>query len=78
MNIDQIKHYNQFDVNVHKYLLLLSEFGFKQVIQNSTFRDLSLLDHLAKNDERKYKSHGQFPFAGSDHQLIFSPAFGLI
>jgi hypothetical protein len=36
MNIDLIKHYNQFDVNVHKYLLLLSKFGFKQVIHNST------------------------------------------
>jgi hypothetical protein len=72
MNIDLIKHYNQFDVNVHKYLLLLSEFGFKQVIRNSTFRDLSLLDHLAINDEDKYKSHGQFPFAGSDHQLIYA------
>jgi hypothetical protein len=42
MNIDLIKHYNRFDVNVHKYNC--SEFGFKQVIQNSTFRDLSLLD----------------------------------
>jgi hypothetical protein len=68
MNIDLIKHNNQFDVNVHKYLLLLSEFGFRQVIQKCTFRDLSLLDHLAINDDRNYRSHGQFPFAGSDHQ----------
>jgi hypothetical protein len=71
MNIDLIKHAAQFDVNVHKYLLSLSEFGYTQVIRSPTFRDLSLLDHLAISDDRKYQVNGQFPFGGSDHQLIY-------
>jgi hypothetical protein len=50
MNIDLLNHYEQFDVNVHKYTLNLSEFRFKQVVIKATFRDFSLLDHLTIND----------------------------
>jgi hypothetical protein len=72
MNIDLFKHAAQFDVNVHKYLLALSEFGYTQVIRSPNFRDLSLLDHLAISDDRKFTANGQFPFGGSDHQLIYT------
>jgi hypothetical protein len=72
INIDLIKHAAQFDVHFHKYLLTLSEFGYRQVISSPTFRDLSLRDHLAISDDRKFTVNGQFPFGGSDHQLIYT------
>jgi hypothetical protein len=31
-----------------------------------------LLDHLAISDDRKFTANGQFPFGGSDHQLIYT------
>jgi hypothetical protein len=72
MNIDLIKHAAQFDVNFHKYLLALSEFGYTQIIRSPTFRDLSWRDHLAISDDRKFTANGQFPFGGSDRQLIYT------
>ncbi len=66
------------NTNTYKLRNMSREFGIKQMITNPTRRDVTkkgvtntLLDHIYVNKVKFYAVTGQFPFAGSDHDLTF-------
>jgi len=60
------------DREVFEYFQTCKELGLWQLMQSSTHNQGGLLDHVYVNIRQKYLTQGNFPFAGSDHNLCFT------